>query len=146
MKETQNYGNHAKFYTAHHFIFYPVILILIALSIYYGQQNPQQRTLYFLLCTAFFTIGWLAFMLRQHYALGNQNRIVRLETRLRYFEITGKSFSDIETRLTFEQLAALRFASDSEFLELLQLALDKHLSSTEIKKAIKVWMPDDMRV
>jgi hypothetical protein len=85
-------------------------------------------------------------MLRQHYALGNQNRIIRLEIRLRYFQITGKRFEEIEKDLSIPQIVALRFASDEQLLMLIQEALNKNLSSDSIKRSIQNWQPDNMRV
>lgn len=93
-----------------------------------------------------FCILYLAILLRQHYALGNQNRIVRLEFRLRYFELFGKRSKNIEDKLSFGQLAALRFASDDEFAGLLNRALNENISGDEIKKAVQNWQADDMRV
>ena len=85
-------------------------------------------------------------MLRQHYALGNQDRIVRLEFRLRYFEIFKKSADAVEKQLSFSQIAALRFANDAEFIHLINLALNNRLSADEIKRSIKDWQPDNDRV
>ena len=85
-------------------------------------------------------------MLRQHYALGNQNRIVRLEFRVRYFQLLGKTSAEAESNLKFDQIAALRFADDAEFVFLLHRALNENLSGDEIKKAITNWQPDHMRV
>lgn len=93
-----------------------------------------------------FLIGYLAFMLRQHYALSNQNRIVRLEMRLRYFQLSGQRLEEIEFKISFEQLAALRFASDGELLALLQRTITENLSPTAIKQSIVNWLPDYMRV
>jgi hypothetical protein len=85
-------------------------------------------------------------MTRQHYALTNQNRTVRLEMRLRYFQLTGVPFDQVENRLSFSQLAALRFASDPELVALIQRALDQNLDPGAIKNAIQNWHPDHMRV
>ena len=85
-------------------------------------------------------------MLRQHYALGNQNRIVRLEFRLRYYEIFGKSADEAEKKLSFSQIAALRFADANEFIHLINLALNNGLSADEIKRSIKDWQPYNDRV
>lgn len=94
----------------------------------------------------FLLIGWLSFMLRQHYSLTNQNRIVRLELRLRYYQLTHKRLEEIEAQLSFGQLAALRFASDEELVPLIQRAITEKLSPDAIKRAIVIWMPDEMRV
>ena len=85
-------------------------------------------------------------MLRQHYALGNQNRIVLLEFRLRYFELFGKSADIVVKQLSFEQVAALRFANEKEFVTLLNRALQDNISGDEIKRAITDWQADDNRV
>ena len=89
---------------------------------------------------------FLAIMLRQHYALGNQNRIIRLEFKQRYFELFGKSSDQIVEQLNFGQIAALRFAYDDEFKILLEKALSHQISGDEIKKSITKWKPDFNRV
>lgn len=89
---------------------------------------------------------FLALMVRQHYALNNQNRIVRLEMRLRFFILSGKRLESLENELTFPRIAALRFASDEELLQLINESLQEKLSPDEIKKRIKIWLPDHMRV
>lgn len=85
-------------------------------------------------------------MVRQHYALGNQNRIVRLEFRQRYFEIFNKRSDEVIDQLSFDQISALRFADDEEFKELLYKALHENISGDRIKRSIKNWRPDDHRV
>lgn len=85
-------------------------------------------------------------MTRQHYALGLQNRIIRLEFKQRYFEIFGKRSDEITEQLRFDQIAALRFAYDDEFRELLNRAVKENISGDEIKRAIKNWKADNQRV
>jgi hypothetical protein len=93
-----------------------------------------------------FLVTWLSFMMRQHYALIPQNRIIRLEMRLRYFQLYGKRFEPLEAKLRFRQIAALRFASDEELPALLERTLEENLSPNSIKKLITDWQPDHMRV
>ena len=85
-------------------------------------------------------------MLRQHYVLTLQNRIVRLELRYRYFSIIGKRLEYFENQLNDNQLFALLFAPDNELLGLIQKALSENLSGTAIKKAINHWKGDYERV
>ncbi len=85
-------------------------------------------------------------MLRQHYALGNQDRILRLEFKQRYFEIFGERSDEVEEKLEFSQLAALRFAYDEQFKILLNKALTQNLSGDDIKKSIDEWRPDHHRI
>lgn len=142
----QTYSNHAKYYIPHHFVFYPVILILVAVSIYMGIKYPERKTEWYMFAAVVILVGWLSFMVRQHYALIPQNRIIRLEMRLRYFQMYGKRFEPIEAKLTFKQLAALRFASDEELPLLLERTLQEQLSAQSIKKLIGDWQADHMRV
>ena len=142
----QNYKNHVRYYIAHHFIFYPLLCVLIGFSIKNAVTDERNSTLWVFIAVGFFMSGWLSFMLRQHYALGLQNRIVVLEMRFRYFLLTQKRFELLEERLSFGQIAALRFASDAELPSLVQRALDENLSPDAIKQAIVNWAPDHKRV
>jgi hypothetical protein len=99
-----------------------------------------------LIIAIFIFVGWSSFMMRQHYALGNQDRILRLELRFRYFVITGKRLELLESNLSFRQLAALRFASDEELAALVERTLKENLSAQQIKNLIVHWLPDHMRV
>ena len=144
--ETQNYKNHIRFYPLHHFVFYPILLVLLLASVISVFRYPQRSFEFAALAIIFILIMWLSLMLRQHYALGNQNRIVRLELRLRYYQLTRQRFDHLEQQLSFGQLAALRFASDAELPELVDRAVKENLSAKEIKQSIKNWLPDHMRV
>jgi hypothetical protein len=143
--ETQSYKNHIKYYPPHHFIYYPIIMTLLAFSIYFTFTTQDQR-LWAFISIIFVVLFCLAFMLRQHYALTLQNRIVRLEMRYRYFSITGKRLEDFEHQLNDDQLFALRFAPDKELIALIQRAVNENLSGKEIKKAIQHWKGDYERV
>lgn len=142
----QNYQNHKRYYPPHHFIFLPLLGFLMALAIYKSFQDDEHQLGWMLFGTSIFCILYLTLMLRQHYALGNQNRIVRLEFRLRYFELMGKSSKEVEKQLSFGQIAALRFAPDEEFVPLLEKTLQEKLSADTIKQSIKNWEADTMRL
>jgi len=145
MKE-QNYSNYKRYYIPHHFIFLPLLAILLVTGIVKGFTDLQHQLEWILFSVVVFCILYLTLMVRQHYALGNQDRIVRLEFRLRYFEIFGKTAEAAEKKLSFSQIAALRFADQNEFVHLINLALNKGLSADEIKRSIKDWQPDNARV
>lgn len=142
--KTQNYKNHVQYYPPHHFVFYPVVLFLLGLGIYMSLE--EHSFLWGFVTTQVAVLTWLSFMLRQHYALGNQNRIVRLEMRLRYYMLTQQRLEAIENQISFHQLAALRFASDEELIPLMDRTLKENLSPDEIKRQIRDWQADDMRV
>ena len=142
----QNYKNHVRYYTPHHFVFYPVLLVAIVLSVGCISWYPERKWEWVAITGIFCLMGWLSFMVRQHYSLINQNRTVRLELRLRYYMLTGQRLEPIEEQLSFRQSAALRFASDQELPGLIQQAIEKKLTPDNIKAAIVHWVADDMRV
>lgn len=142
----QNYQNHRKFYAPHHFIYLPLLLGLEGYAIYQIFNDKEHALEWKMFATVIFLLLYLAIMLRQHYALGNQNRIVRLEFKQRYFELFGKRSDPVEAQLDFGQISALRFAYDEEFKELLEKALKEKLKGDDIKKQIKKWRPDHHRV
>ncbi len=143
--ETQSYKNHIRYYPPHHFVYYPIILTFLSFSIYFS-CTTEDSLIWAFISGIFVVLFCLAIMLRQHYALTLQNRIVRLELRYRYFTITGKRLEDFEHQLNDDQLFALRFAPDDEFPALTERALHENLSGKEIKKAIQHWKGDYERV
>ena len=111
--KTQSYKNHIRYYPPHHFVYYPIIMAFLAFSIYFS-FTTEDSLIWGFISVVFVVLFCLAFMLRQHYALTLQNRLVRLEPRYRYFSITGKRLEDFEYQLNDDQLFALRFAPDNE--------------------------------
>jgi len=145
--KNQNYKNHIRWYPPQHFIFYPVMLVLMGLcSMHAWYAQGSQRFLWIAVGIGFGCITWVAFMLRQHYALTVQNRIILQELRYRYYVTTGKRFEPLEEQLIEGQLFALRFAPDEELPALADRALQEKLSADAIKRAIVNWKADYRRV
>jgi hypothetical protein len=117
----------------------------LSFSIYFACTTNDQL-IWIFISSIFIVLFGLALMLRQHYAMTLQNRIVRLELRYRYFAITGNRMEFFENRLQDEQLFALRFAPDDELVDLIKETLLKNLSGVEIKKSIQHWKGDYARV
>lgn len=141
----QSYNNYIRFYPAHHFVYYPVLTVFLGISLYFA-FNSEDWLIWAFISVIFIFLFGLALMMRQHYALILQNRIIRLELRYRYFTLTGKRFEIIEPRFRDSQLFALRFCSDAELPILVERALKENLTSNAIKKAIKDWRGDYQRV
>ncbi|OJU27612.1 MAG: hypothetical protein BGN92_15355 [Sphingobacteriales bacterium 41-5] len=142
----QTYKNHVRYYPPHHFIFYPILTILTVIAFYRHFTDKPNQLIWFFIAIGLVLIGWLSVMMRQHYALTLQNRLVRLEMRHKYFVLTGKDFEPLEKNLSFGQIGALRFASDEELIALIEKTLAENLPPDAIKKRIANWKPDEMRV
>lgn len=143
----QNYENHTRYYPLHHFVVTPLTLIYLGWSMTLLIQNwktTEQSYAMFHVLGAFILV--LLPLLARIYALKNQDRIIRLEMRQLYFELTGKSFQRYEQKLRMSQLVALRFAGDDEVISLLEKTIKEDLRSKEIKKLIKNWKEDTKRV
>jgi hypothetical protein len=80
------------------------------------------------------------------YPLKVQDRVIRLEERLRLQALAPAQWHAQIFRLKEDQLIGLRFAGDDEVVELAKLALEQDLTRKQIKERIKNWRADDWRV
>jgi hypothetical protein len=80
------------------------------------------------------------------YALKVQDRVIRLEERLRMEKLLPPELMSRFEELSVGQIVGLRFASDGELPALVLRALDERLDPKQIKKAIQTWRPDTHRV
>ena len=88
----------------------------------------------------------LMFLVRIN-ALRVQDRLIRLEERLRYQQVLPAHLAQSADSLRTGQIIALRFAPDEELPALVQQVLDGKLTkSADIKRAVKQWRPDTLRV
>lgn len=144
----QKYNNHIRYYPLHHFVITPLSFVFLSWSFFNLAEAYVERADlgYYIYLLFGAVILFLLPVITRIYALKNQNRIIRLEMRMRYFHLTGKSFSEWESKLSTSQLIALRFAGDRELLPLMEKALDQNLNAKSIKKAITEWQGDYLRV
>jgi len=141
--KAQTFGNHGRFDPAYHFFIVPLLGLNIIFSIVHAWHHPTSFNIWFVILS----IGLLGVAgLLRTYPLKAQDRIIRLEERLRLKAICTEPLRSRVDELTPEQLIGLRFAADEEVPELVKRALDEHLTRKQIKQAINNWRPDHWRI
>jgi len=141
--KAQNVNNHKKAHPLFHFFIMPVLLLLVAASLVNVFISGSLMSVIHSVATILLYL--IAFITRV-YATKNQDRIIRLEMRLRYYQLTGELFDKMEQQLSISQIAALRFADDDELLSLLNNSQTFEIGPKEIKYRIQHWKPDHLRV
>jgi len=143
---TQNYKNHLRLFPLHHYIATPLTIGLFIWSLVaLGSMNTDNCADGLFKILASFALVLVVFIART-YGIKNQDRVIRLEMRQRYFELTNKSFAPLEKQLRMGQIIALRFAGNDELLPLIDRAIAENLSNKDIKQAVADWQADFYRV
>jgi hypothetical protein len=143
MAETQSLKNHTMWDPPFHFFLGPVGFILLILSIVDVVRNPGWMTGVHVLVIAWLVV--LVFKTRL-YSLKVQDRVIRLEERLRLAAILPPALQPRIGELSVDQLIGLRFACDAELPGLVEKTLGGNWNRKQIKEAIKTWKPDTWRV
>ena len=140
----QNFKNHVRFVPLYHFFALPMLGINFGWSIYrWIAARFSIDGLEWVLTSAALVLGVLYARL---FALSVQDRLIRLEERLRYERVLPEELRWRVDELTVNQFVALRFASDEELGKLLQKVLDGKLTERKaIKQLINKWRPDSLR-
>ena len=146
MAAPQNFQNHARFYPLFHFFILPMLLLNFAFSIYatiHAWPRYEHTHLWWIaMSVVFFVMAGVA----RSGALSVQDRIIRLEERLRLQALLPAEDRAHIQELTVKQLIALRFASDEEIPALVRKTLTQNLEPKSIKQSIVNWRADTLRV
>jgi hypothetical protein len=140
----QNYKNHTRLLPAFHLFVIPVLFLNFLNAIRHVWLLPTRSMAFQLVvAAALLTLGFLA----RTQALTVQDRIIRLEMRLRLKQVLPPDLQPRINDLTYQQLIALRFASDEELPELVREILSGQLQTSKaIKMRVKNWQADWLRV
>lgn len=139
----QSYQNHAKFVPVYHFVAFPLILINLVWSWY---RVFQLQTVDSVVAALTATALVVLFFMARIFALRVQDRVIRLEMRLRLREVLPPGLHPRIVDFTPSQLVAMRFASDAELPDLAVAVLRDHIHDKKvIKQMIKEWNADHLR-
>jgi len=144
MPEPQTYANHLRFHPLFHFIAIPIFTINIFVTLYFLIRYPSVLHAWiFILSIALLASCFLA----RYYGLRNQDRIIRLEERVRLSSCLPDDLRARIGELSTGDLIGLRFCSDAEVVDAVRAVLaGEYKGRAEIKKRVKDWRPDTHRL
>ena len=143
MSESQNLKNHNRNDPPFHFFVFPVLIANVIITIIWLVQKPDFPHIWFVVLALAAML--LMFRVRM-YATKVQDRVIRLEERLRLQALAPQEWHAQLGKLSEDQLIGLRFASNDEVVALAKQALEQNLTRKQIKERIQSWRSDDWRV
>lgn len=143
MAETQSYATHRRFFPLYHFVAFPILLLNLLLQLWMVVRRPGTWSAWNAIVA--FALVALALVARIM-VLRVQDRLIRLEERLRLQQILPDDLRGRVGELRTRQLIALRFCDDAEAPELCRAVLNGEVTEPDqIKRRIKTWRPDTLR-
>ena len=142
-QQQQDYASHARTDPFFHRFLVPISTLTIIVAVVNAVRHPGFNSAWLVLVSI--AAGVALFKMRM-YSLKVQDRLIRLEERLRLQQVLSDPLRSQIDQLTVGQLVALRFACDAELPALTARALNEKLSKKELKKAVTSWRPDHFRV
>jgi hypothetical protein len=142
--QTQELSTHRRWVPAWHFFTVPVLVGNVVVMVVRFVRFPTITNGWAFLVALALLIG---IVLSRNMPLRAQDRIIRLEERIRLQRVLPADLRGRADELTTDQLIGLRFAPDDELPELARRALSGDLKTrADIKSAIKNWRADHMRM
>jgi len=140
----QTLANHSRIVPAFHMVALPILLLNFVYSIY---ELVHTWFSFGALVSLLVAIALLLIALYgRMFALTVQDRVIRLEMRLRLEKLLPADLKPRIPEFTVDQLIALRFASDAELPDLARRVLEENIKDRKsIKQMIKTWKPDHLR-
>src|SRR5713101_10154568 len=139
----QNFSNHKRPDPPLHSFPLPVFAVTLIATIIHLVRRPGLHSAWLVV---FMVAAIVALFKIRLYTLKVQDRVIRLEERLRLATLLDPALRPRIAEFTEAQLIALSLASDPELPAHAARALNEKLSAPEIKKAVQHWRPDYWRV
>ena len=142
-QKPQSFKNHTRLVPPFHQFVLPVFLVNLVYRLYVLRFGISFRTVF----EVFMAAALIVFALYARlFALTVQDRVIRLEERLRYERLLPADLKARAGEFTVSQFASLRFASDAELPALARKVLDDKMNERKaIKQMVKTWKPDYLR-
>jgi hypothetical protein len=141
--DPQSLKNHGRLDPPFHVITFFVLIANLVVAIVYLVHHLSFYSAWLVVLSVAVFIPFFKLRL---YPLKVQDRVIRLEERIRLQALAPSEWHSQIYRLTEDQLVGLRFAADDEVVELAKQALEHNLNRKQIKERIKDWRPDNWRV
>ncbi|MGE3176444.1 MAG: DUF6526 family protein [Vicinamibacterales bacterium] len=140
----QSYKNHGRIVPLYHYVLFGILLVNFLGLAYHAVGDPDLVHLWSVVMAAALI---LIALFARTFALKAQDRVIRLEERLRLRELLPAELKARIPELSADQLIALRFASDAEVPELTATVLRDNIRTRDgVKKLIRDWRIDDHRL
>ncbi len=142
----QNLKNHGRIDPPFHFVLLFVLAANLVFAVFHMIHHWKDSFWFSKWYLLLSLVVFIPFWKMRSYPLKLQDRLIRLEERLRLQALAPAQWHPQINRLTEDQLIGLRFAADDEVVALAKQALEHHLTRKQIKERIQNWRPDHFRV
>ena len=142
MPAPQNFKNHMRLNPPFHFFILPALLLNLIFSIYATIHHWPEHRILFLWWIVMSLVLFMVAGISRSQTLRVQDRVIRLEERLRLHALLPAEDRAHINELSIKQLIALRFASDDELPALARKTLTQNLERKAIKQSIINWRGD----
>lgn len=139
----QDFKHHARLHPPFHIFSFLFLFLNLVAVIVHLVRHPTWWNAWLLVMSI---VVFVPFFLIRMYAVKVQDRVIRLEERMRLWELASKDWRPQIDKLSVDQCVGLRFAADDEVVALARQALEENLDRKQIKERIKIWRPDHWRV
>lgn len=137
----QTFATHRRFVPLYHYLTLPILIGNVLIAAYYVVRAPGLPSVWALMMGVALFLGAL---FARVFSLAAQDRVIRLEERLRMLQLLPEPLRARIPEFTRDQVIALRFASDDELPALAATVLQGNIQKRDdIKKMIKSWRADD---
>ncbi|MBI3568255.1 MAG: hypothetical protein HY084_08665 [Gemmatimonadetes bacterium] len=139
----QDFASHRRYHPIWHFVAAPIILLNVIATAYYAYRHPTRFNMWEVVMAVGILLAVFAARVQ---TVTVQNRLIRLEMRLRLRELLPAAMHARINDLTVNQLVGLRFASDAELPALVERCLKGEFTGPDdVKKVITAWQADWVR-